>query len=196
MDPGRVSSNQTIEVPELPFGYKFHPTSSEVVLYYLVPKVKGEPLPSGYVKDLDVYKFDPHQIPLNESKYSREDEAYFFAPVQEEEILQGEGNLTRATPNGYWKSYEKNIPIYARDGSYIGYKNKLVFYDGKDLSNGVKTDWKLVEYRTNFRLNGNLERLMVCKINLNAKAEEIPDEVDEAILGDNESVESENNNVS
>ncbi|KAL3636204.1 hypothetical protein CASFOL_020751 [Castilleja foliolosa] len=181
MDPGRVLSNQSIEVPELPFGYKFHPTSSEV-LQYLVAKMKGEPLPSGYIKDLDVYQFDPHQIPLNESKYAREDEAYFFVPVTSKLLERGEGNLTRATPNGYWQSYEKNIPIYARDGSYIGYKNKLVFYDGKDLNNGVKTKWKLVEYR----LNINLERCMVCKINHNAKGEEIPDEEDGAISRDDE----------
>ncbi|KAL3627698.1 hypothetical protein CASFOL_029061 [Castilleja foliolosa] len=181
--------DQTIEVTKLPLGHRFHPTSFEV-LQYLVLKMKGEPLPSRIIKDLDVYQFDPHQIPLNESKYAREDEAYFFVPVSSK-LVQGEGNLTRATPNGYWKSYEKNIPIYARNGSSIGYKNKLVFYDGKDPNNGVKTKWKLVEY-----INSNLERCMVCKINLNAKGEEIPDEEDGAISGDNESVESEDNNVS
>ncbi|GFQ06637.1 nac transcription factor 25 [Phtheirospermum japonicum] len=183
MDAGRILSNQNNEINELPFGYKFHPTPFEVLQYYLVPKLKGEPLPSGYVKDLDVYQFDPDQIPLNESMYARDDEAYFFVPVTKKH-LQGEGNLTRATPSGCWRSYKKNIPLYTRDGSAIGYKNKLEFYNGKDPINGVKTNWRMVEYRTNFRVNGNSESCMVCKVNLKVKVEEIPDEEDGAMSGD------------
>ncbi|GFQ04602.1 NAC domain-containing protein 7 [Phtheirospermum japonicum] len=170
MDAGRVLCNQNNEIYELPSGYKFHPTSFEVLQYYLVPKLKDE------------------------FKYAREDEAYLFVPVTRK-LLQEEGDLTRVTPNGCWRSYEKKIPIYARDGSTIGYRNKLEYYNGNDLTNGVKTDWKMVEYRSNFRVNGNLESCMVCKVNLKVKVEEIPDEEDEAMSAD-ESGESENINVS
>ncbi|GER52115.1 NAC-domain protein [Striga asiatica] len=159
------SKNGNMDSGELPFGYRFHPTPFEVVQYYLVPKLKGEGLPSGYIKDLDVYKFDPQQILINESKkYARDNEAYFFVPITRE-LAQTVRSLTRTTPNGYWKMFEWNSPIYGLNDSIIGYKNKLEFYDGK-YPNGVITEWKMVEYRTCFRVNDNVERLMVCKIKL------------------------------
>ncbi|GER40570.1 NAC domain containing protein 25 [Striga asiatica] len=176
MDPGRVSTDLT--TGELPYGYRFHPTPFEVVQYYLVPKLRGEGLPSGYIKDLDVYKFDPQQIPLNQSKYARDNESYFFVPITRE-LLQAVRNLTRTTPNGYWKMLEWNIPLYEPDGSIIGHKNKLEFYNGK-YPNGVITQWKMVEYRTCFRANGNVESLMVCKIKLKVEEEVIYEEISSA----------------
>lgn len=50
----------------LPFGYRFDPTSLELIDYYLIPKIKGEQLPSDYVADLDnLYQYDPHQLPFS-----------------------------------------------------------------------------------------------------------------------------------
>ncbi|CAA0822496.1 NAC domain containing protein 96 [Striga hermonthica] len=173
MDPGRVSSTD-LTTGELPFGYRFHPTPFEVVQYYLWPKLKGEGLPSGYIKDLDVYKLDPRDIPINVSKYARDNEAYFFVPITRE-LAQAVHNSTRTTPTGYWKMFEWNSPLYGPDGSIIGHKNKLKFYKGK-YPNGVITDWKMVEYRTCFRANDNVESLMVCKIKLKGEEEVIIEE--------------------
>ncbi|KAI3452896.1 hypothetical protein Pfo_009559 [Paulownia fortunei] len=161
---------------ELPFGYRFLPTAFELLQYYLVPKLKGEELPSDYVRDLDVYGYDPEQLPLNQSKYAREDEAYFFVPVKIK-LSQGE-DLTRTTPSGYWKICKENVPICGPNGT-IGFKNKLVFYHGKD-PNGNKTDWKMVEYRSNHSVipasNSSIESYVVCKVQHKVRVEEFWEE--------------------
>ncbi|KZT75520.1 hypothetical protein F511_47455 [Dorcoceras hygrometricum] len=52
----------------LPMGFRFNPT--ELELYdYLIPKLKGDPLPSNLIVNLDVYKYDPHQLPFGEFVY-------------------------------------------------------------------------------------------------------------------------------
>ncbi|KAK6116430.1 hypothetical protein DH2020_049892 [Rehmannia glutinosa] len=198
MDAGR-GANMDVDLNnnenELPFGYRFHPTPFELLQYYLVPKMKGERLPSNYIKDLEIYRYDPQQFPMNQSQYAREGEAYFFVPIRRE-LAQGEDNLTRSTPNGYWKIFKDNVPLYGPDGGAIGYKNKLEFYDGKD-PNGIKTDWKMVEYRSNFSVNGNMESYMVCKVRHKVKVEEIYED-EEGVESSGESGangEAENNNM-
>ncbi|CAN1785363.1 NAC domain-containing protein 102 [Linum perenne] len=40
---------------QLPVGFRFNPTEQEILGYYLINKVKGEPLPSGVIYDCDLY---------------------------------------------------------------------------------------------------------------------------------------------
>ncbi|KAL6543719.1 hypothetical protein OROGR_010216 [Orobanche gracilis] len=175
MDAGRTFTDMSNENP-LPCGYKFHPTSFEILQYYLLPKMKGEQLPSDNIKYLDVYQYDPHQLTFNKSKYAIKDEAYYFAPVRE--LSQGEDNRTITTPNGYWEILHENVPI-----GDIGYKNKLEFYNGKN-PDGIQTEWKMVEYRTNSRTDGNSKSLMVCKMRRKVNVDEIYEEDVVAISGD------------
>lgn len=51
--------------PHLPPGFRFHPTDEELVVHYLGKKVAMEPLPVSIIAEIDLYKFDPWELPSN-----------------------------------------------------------------------------------------------------------------------------------
>lgn len=48
---------------DLPPGFRFHPTDEELVLHYLKNKVSSRPLPVPIIAEIDLYKFDPWDLP-------------------------------------------------------------------------------------------------------------------------------------
>ena len=61
--PSGGSHNQ--QQPELPPGFRFHPTDEELVVHYLRRKVQSTPLPVSIIAEVDLYKFDPWELPGN-----------------------------------------------------------------------------------------------------------------------------------
>lgn len=59
-----MNSNSNSNI-QLPTGFRFCPTEHQLIEYYLIPKVMGNKPPLASVMDLDVYKFDPDQLPLS-----------------------------------------------------------------------------------------------------------------------------------
>ncbi|CAN1854329.1 NAC transcription factor 25 [Linum perenne] len=49
--------------PNLPPGFRFHPTDEELVVHYLKKKAASIPLPVTIIADVDLYKFDPWELP-------------------------------------------------------------------------------------------------------------------------------------
>lgn len=49
--------------PNLPPGFRFHPTDEELVVHYLKRKVASAPLPVAIIAEVDLYKFDPWELP-------------------------------------------------------------------------------------------------------------------------------------
>lgn len=49
----------------LPAGFRFHPTDEELVVHYLCRKCSGQPIAVPIIADLDLYKFDPWDLPGN-----------------------------------------------------------------------------------------------------------------------------------
>lgn len=47
----------------LPPGFRFHPTDEELVVYYLCRKVARQQLPVPIIAEVDLYKFDPWDLP-------------------------------------------------------------------------------------------------------------------------------------
>jgi len=47
----------------LPPGFRFHPTDEELILHYLRKKVASIPLPVSIIAEVDIYKFDPWELP-------------------------------------------------------------------------------------------------------------------------------------
>lgn len=47
----------------LPSGFRFHPTDDELVHDYLVRKCRGLALPSSVIAGIDLYKYNPWQLP-------------------------------------------------------------------------------------------------------------------------------------
>nr|CAD1828944.1 unnamed protein product [Ananas comosus var. bracteatus] len=47
----------------LPPGFRFHPTDEELVVHYLCRKVSGRCLPVPIIAEVDLYKYDPWDLP-------------------------------------------------------------------------------------------------------------------------------------
>ncbi|KAJ1285937.1 hypothetical protein BS78_03G315400 [Paspalum vaginatum] len=127
----------------LPPGFRFHPTDEELVVHYLCRKVARQPLPVPIIAEVDLYKFDPWDLP-EKALFGRR-EWYFFTP-RDRKYPNG-SRPNRAAGRGYWKATGADKPI-APKGSCraAGIKKALVFYSGK-APRGVKTDWIMHEYR-------------------------------------------------
>jgi hypothetical protein len=50
---------------ELPPGFRFHPTDEELVNHYLCRKCSSLPLAVPIIREIDLYKYDPWQLPGN-----------------------------------------------------------------------------------------------------------------------------------
>lgn len=44
-------------------GFRFHPTDEELVGFYLRRKVEKKPLSVEIIKEVDIYKYDPWDLP-------------------------------------------------------------------------------------------------------------------------------------
>ena len=50
---------------QLPPGFRFHPTDEELLVHYLKKKAAAVPLPVPIIAEVDLYKFDPWELPSN-----------------------------------------------------------------------------------------------------------------------------------
>ncbi|XP_061360028.1 NAC domain-containing protein 2-like isoform X2 [Gastrolobium bilobum] len=125
---------------ELPPGFRFHPTDEELVNHYLCRKCAGQSIAAPIIKEIDLYKFDPWQLP--EMGVYSEKEWYFFSP-RDRKYPNG-SRPNRAAGSGYWKATGADKPIGKPKA--LGIKKALVFYAGK-APKGMKTNWIMHEYR-------------------------------------------------
>ncbi|XP_052198721.1 NAC domain-containing protein 1-like [Diospyros lotus] len=126
---------------ELPPGFRFHPTDEELIMYYLRNQSMSRPCPVAIIPEVDIYKFDPWQLP--EKAEFGENEWYFFTP-RDRKYPNG-ARPNRAAVSGYWKATGTDKAIYS-GAKYVGVKKALVFYKGRPPK-GSKTDWIMHEYR-------------------------------------------------
>nr|URH24718.1 NAC38 [Picea wilsonii] len=130
--------------PQLPPGFRFHPTDEELILHYLKKKASSSPLPVPIIAEIDLYKFDPWELPGKASFGERE--WYFFSP-RDRKYPNG-ARPNRAAASGYWKATGTDKPIVLSESTAIplGVKKALVFYRGRPPK-GIKTSWIMHEYR-------------------------------------------------
>ncbi|CAL5409795.1 unnamed protein product [Camellia sinensis] len=127
----------------LPPGFRFHPTDEELVVHYLKKKASLAPLPVTIIAEIDLYKFDPWELPSKAT--FGEQEWYFFSP-RDRKYPNG-ARPNRAATSGYWKATGTDKPILTSNGTQkVGVKKALVFYGGKPPK-GIKTNWIMHEYR-------------------------------------------------
>lgn len=127
-------------------GFRFHPTDEELVGFYLRRKVEKKPLSIEIIKQIDIYKYDPWDLPKASTVNGGEKEWYFFC-------LRGRKyrnsiRPNRVTESGFWKATGIDRPIYSAgdSGDCIGLKKSLVYYRGS-AGKGTKTDWMMHEFR-------------------------------------------------
>ncbi|KAG6426260.1 hypothetical protein SASPL_110481 [Salvia splendens] len=150
----------------LPPGFRFHPTDEELIIYYLRNQATSRPCPVSIIPEVDIYKFDPWQLP-NKAEFG-EKEWYFFTP-RDRKYPNGV-RPNRAAVSGYWKATGTDKAIQS-GSKYVGVKKALVFYKGRPPK-GVKTDWIMHEYRLNesrsqpYKQNGSmrLDDWVLCRI--------------------------------
>lgn len=58
-----ADSSTNSQHPHLPPGFRFHPTDEELVIHYLKKKVESLPIPAAIIAEVDLYKFDPWELP-------------------------------------------------------------------------------------------------------------------------------------
>lgn len=148
----------------LPAGFRFHPTDDELVVHYLCRKCAGQPISVPIIAEIDLYKFDPWQLP--EMALYGEKEWYFFSP-RDRKYPNG-SRPNRAAGAGYWKATGADKPV--GKPKTLGIKKALVFYAGK-APRGVKTNWIMHEYRlanvdrsAGKRNNLRLDDWVLCRI--------------------------------
>lgn len=125
---------------QLPPGFRFHPTDDELVMHYLCRKCASQQIDVAIIKELDLYKHDPWDLP-GLALYG-DKEWYFFSP-RERKYPNG-SRPNRAAGTGYWKATGADKAI-GRPKT-VGIKKALVFYAGK-APKGHKTNWIMHEYR-------------------------------------------------
>jgi len=59
---GRAPAAQSQEL-QLPPGFRFHPTDEELVMHYLCRRCAGLPISVPIIAEIDLYKYDPWQLP-------------------------------------------------------------------------------------------------------------------------------------
>lgn len=138
-----TDSSSGSQHPQLPPGYRFHPTDEELVVHYLKKKIAAAPLPVAIITEIDLYKFDPWELP---GKASFGDQEWYFFSPRDRKYPNG-ARPNRAATSGYWKATGTDKPIVTAGSTQkIAVKKALVFYSGKPPK-GIKTNWIMHEYR-------------------------------------------------
>ncbi|KAL3752139.1 hypothetical protein ACJRO7_012889 [Eucalyptus globulus] len=143
--PPRPSSEDDFQL-EFPLGFRFAPTDEDLILYYLKPKIAGDPIPlADFFADVDLYRFDPRElIESHKAAGKGEDEWYFFTP-RDRKYPNG-SRPNRRTPGGFWKAITKDSVIQMENMT-IGYKRLLAFSRGASPRRGDGTALSMHEYR-------------------------------------------------
>ncbi|KAF8081683.1 hypothetical protein N665_0870s0005 [Sinapis alba] len=128
---------------ELAPGFRFHPTDVELVRYYLKRKVLGKKLLVDAICELDIYKFEPSDLPDKSYIKSGDLKWHFFCPREKKYSTGVRAN--RATGCGYWKTTGKERAVLCND-EVVGKIKTLVYHVGKS-PRGERTDWVMHEYR-------------------------------------------------
>ncbi|XP_027361468.1 NAC domain-containing protein 71-like isoform X1 [Abrus precatorius] len=132
----------------LPPGFRFHPTDEELLGYYLKRKVEGLEIELEVIPVIELYKFDPWELPEKSFLPKRDLEWFFFCP-RDRKYPNG-SRTNRATKAGYWKATGKDRKVVCQSSSptstVTGYRKTLVFYRGR-APLGDRTDWVMHEYR-------------------------------------------------
>ncbi|GMI73081.1 NAC domain containing protein 35, Arabidopsis NAC domain containing protein 34 [Hibiscus trionum] len=135
---GKDEHEQDMVMP----GFRFHPTEEELVEFYLRRKVEGKRFNVELITFLDLYRYDPWELPAMAAIGEKE---WFFYVPRDRKYRNGD-RPNRVTTSGYWKATGADRMIRGENSRSIGLKKTLVFYSGK-APKGIRSSWIMNEYR-------------------------------------------------
>ncbi|XP_076949340.1 NAC domain-containing protein 72-like [Bidens hawaiensis] len=149
MDNNSSSVNPNPTSLPLPPGCQFFPSEHQLITHYLTNKNNGDHPPSDLINDLDLYRFEPFDLPETARfVFGREGKRkhwYCFAPMPR--VKRGRGEK-RAAGGGVWRrsGSVKDIVGAGLQGVVLGTRKTFVFYLGDSAKTAVRTKWIMYEY--------------------------------------------------
>ncbi|KAJ1262945.1 hypothetical protein BS78_09G147500 [Paspalum vaginatum] len=141
-DGGEIEAGDAHDNDVVMPGFRFHPTEEELIEFYLRRKVEGKRFNVELIAFLDLYRFDPWELPAMAVMGGKE---WFFYVPRDRKYRNGD-RPNRVTASGYWKATGADRMIRGENNRPIGLKKTLVFYSGK-APKGVRSSWIMNEYR-------------------------------------------------
>ncbi|KAJ6756293.1 putative proteinC DOMAIN-CONTAINING PROTEIN 102-LIKE [Salix purpurea] len=123
-------------------GMRFFPKDKELVVYYLMKKIRNEPLPKNRIHEVNIYEYHPKTL-AEKYKLFQEDAWYFFTTRLKK---YPKGKIPdRGVPGGFWKPTGSPETVPAKHSNIAIERRSLDFYEGKGKT-GRRTEWKMHEY--------------------------------------------------
>ncbi|XP_038893483.1 NAC domain-containing protein 3-like [Benincasa hispida] len=150
----------------LPVGFRFRPTEEELITHYLKNKILGQESLVQYIREIDLYEYDPWKLP-EQSIFQSDNYEWFF-------FRDNASKTKRTTPTGNWKPTGEDRPIMARGtNKVIATRKILVFYKTQDPK-AVKTNWVIHEYHLHSDTNISYQRpFVICRLKENAEKRDV-----------------------
>ncbi|CAH1448449.1 unnamed protein product [Lactuca virosa] len=148
---------------QLPSGYRFCPTDSELIVDCLNAKIESREPPKCRLHEVNIYNHRPEE--LAEHHRSHENKWYFLTSRDRKYPKGNRPDRAVLGKLGTWRTTQKHKPVYdATSGQMVGHKGSLAYFE-----NDIKTMWLMHEYTINgpnlpFENGDKLNEWVLCKI--------------------------------